>query len=237
MKLRYFFGTAAILILVIMFLGFQPFYFKGEGMGGRKIAADLFPLVLVHGLAMTAWVVLFLVQTLLIAGRNRKLHMALGWSAIPVALAVAVTGFMLAMQSVQPVPLLRFWGMDYRQFLLLMLTEVTMYVMFVAAGIATRERPQVHRAMMLLASLSTLPGATARMPVFFPLFGEGAPMGIFGPIFAFGMLLLVARSVQRGSLDRAFAAGYALLVVVYVAVSKFALSEMWSQWARDVLRT
>ena len=83
----YFYSVAAITILTITFVGFMPFYFEGEGMAGRKIAPQLFPLVLVHGSLMTSWVVLFLSQALLISTRNRRLHMKLGWGAVAVALA------------------------------------------------------------------------------------------------------------------------------------------------------
>jgi hypothetical protein len=114
---RYFHSVAALVILVITFVGFQPFYFKGEGLAGRKISPQLMPLVVVHGSFLTAWVVLFLVQSLLISARRRRLHMKLGWGATGVALGVTITGLMIAVQSVRPVPDVPFWGMAYRQFM------------------------------------------------------------------------------------------------------------------------
>jgi hypothetical protein len=75
---RYFYSISATVILLITLAGFWPFYLAGEGMQGRKISPQLFPLVAVHGTAMTAWVILFLVQSLLISTRNRKTHMKLG---------------------------------------------------------------------------------------------------------------------------------------------------------------
>jgi hypothetical protein len=59
-----------------------------------------------------------------------------------------------------------------RQFLIVMLAEVRLFTLFVLAGVAFRKRPNIHRAMMLLASLSILAGATVRMPVLFPVFGK-----------------------------------------------------------------
>lgn len=76
MKLnRIFYTTAAALILVIMFIGFQPFYTSGHGQHGRIIAPGIFTVVLVHGMAITAWYVLSLVQSLLITVKNRRFHM------------------------------------------------------------------------------------------------------------------------------------------------------------------
>jgi len=231
---RYFHVVAAGTALLITFVGFMPFYLKGEGMAGRQIAPELFPLVLVHGALMTSWVALFFAQALLISTRNRRLHMKLGWGGAAVALGVTVTGFMVAVQSVRPVPDIPFWGMAYRQFMLVMLAEVALFTAFVAAGVSFRKRPKTHRAMMLLATLSILAGATVRMPILFPIFGEAGWVGIFGPIFTLGGAFLLLRLLLTKSFDRWFAGGYAVMVCVYVAASTLAMSGWWSQLAKAV---
>jgi hypothetical protein len=234
---RYFYSAAAAVLLMLMLAGFHPFYLRGEGMGGRKISPQLLTLVVIHGTAMTAWVVLFLIQSLLIPARKLRLHMKLGWGAAAVALAVAVSGFMVAVQSVRPAPALPFWGMEYRQFLMVMLAEVTLFTLFVVAGVLSRKRPKRHRAMMLLASLSILAGATVRMPVLFPIFGEGGWVGIFGPVFTLGAVFLFVRSLMGRAFDRWFAMGYAVMVVIYVAACRFAVSDAWSELAKVVFNT
>jgi len=234
---HYFYSIAAIIMLVIMLAGFYPFYLRGEGMAGRKISPELLTLVIVHGASMTAWMALFLVQSLLIPTKKRRLHMKLGWGAVAVALVVSVSGFMVAVESVRPVPAIPFWGMAYRQFLIDMLAEVALFTLFVMAGVLSRKRPKIHRAMMLLATLSILAGATVRMPHLFPVFGEAGWVGIFGPIFTLGAILLLARSLLARTFDRWFAAGYAAMVVIYVAASKFAVSDAWGQLARAVFNT
>jgi hypothetical protein len=234
---RYFYSIAAIIILMIMLAGFHPFYLRGEGMGGRKISPQLLSLVIVHGTAMTAWVVLFLVQSLLIPARKLRIHMKLGWGAIAVALVVTVSGFMVAVESVRSVPLVPFWGMAYRQFLMVMLAEVALFSLFVLAGVLSRKKPRVHRSMMTLASLSILAGATVRMPILFPMFGEGGWLGIFGPIFTLGIVFLLIRSLLGRAFDRWFATGYAVMIVTYVAASKFAVSDAWSYLAKAIFNT
>jgi hypothetical protein len=234
---RYFYGIAALTMLVIMLAGFYPFYLRGEGMAGRKISPELLTLVVIHGASMTGWVVMFLVQALLIPTRNRRLHMKLGWAAVAVAVVVSVSGFMVAVESVRPVPAILFWGMAYRQFLLVMLAEVALFSLFVLAGVLSRKRPKIHRAMMLLATLSILAGATVRMPPLFPVFGEAGWVGIFGPVFTLGAVFLLARSLLSRTFDRWFAAGYAAMVVIYVAASTFAVSDAWGHLARAVFNT
>ena len=186
---RYFFVTAAITMLAVMVAGFHPYYLRGEGLAGRKIAPELATLVFVHGAAMTAWLTTFLVQS----------------------------------------------RMAYRQFMLVMLSEVALFTLFVLAGVYFRKRPKIHKAMMLLASLSILAGATVRMPVLFPVFGEAGWQGIFGPIFVLGAVFVLVRSIVNRVIDRGLVAGYVVMVVVYIAACEFAVSGAWSIVARAVL--
>jgi hypothetical protein len=88
--------------------------------------------------------------------------------------------------------------------------------------------------MMLLASLSILAGATVRMPILFPVFGESGWMGIFGPIFALGAAFLVTRTVLTGVVDRWLARGYAVMVLFYFSASRLAVSDAWSELAKVV---
>ena len=233
-SVRYFYSLTAIIMLIIMLAGFHPYYLRGEGMGGRKISTQLMTLVLVHGAAMTAWLILFFVQSLLIPIKKLRLHMKLGWGAAAVALVVSGSGFMVAVQSVRPVPAIPFWGMAYRQFMMVMLAEVSLFTLFVLAGVLTRKKPKIHRSLMLLASLSILAGATVRMPVLFPIFGEGGWAGIFGPIFTLGALFLLVRSLMGRAFDRWLAAGYAVMVVFYVAACTFAVSDSWGHLAKAI---
>ena len=224
-------------MLAIMVAVFYPFYLRGEGMAGRKLSPEILTLVVVHGAAMTAWVALFLVQSLLIPARKRRLHMKLGWAAVAAAVVVSVSRFVVAVESVRPVPEIPFWGMAYRQFLLVMLAEVALFTLFVLAGVLTRKRPKIHRAMMLLATLSILAGATVRMPPLFPVFGESGWVGIFGPVFTLGAVLLLARCLLSRTFDWWLAAGYAAMVVIYVAACGFAVSDAWGLLARAVFNT
>jgi len=118
-----------------------------------------------------------------------------------------------------------FWGMDYRQFLLIMLTEIVLFTLFVLAGILTRKRPEVHRTMMLLASLSILAGATVRMPILSPSSARADGWESSAP------------SLMRHGVDRWFAAGYVSMIVFYVAACKVAVSDVWSHFAKAIFNT
>ncbi len=223
-------------MVAVMVAGFHPFYVRGEGMGGRKISPELLPLVVIHGSAMTAWVIVFLVQSVLISTRKLRVHMKLGWVGVAVAMVVSLSGFMVAVRSVRSIPSLPFWGMEYRQFLMVMLAEVTVFSLFVVFGVLLRKKPKIHRAMMLLATISILAGATVRMPVLFPIFGEAGWLGIFGPIFTLAGVFLIALLLGGKIFDRWFALGYFAMIVFYISACKFAVTDGWSYVARAIFQ-
>jgi hypothetical protein len=114
---------------------------------------------------------------------------------------------------------------------------MTLFTAFVALGVLSRRKPRIHRAMMLLATLSILAGATVRMPILFPLFGEAGWMGIFGPIFVLGGALVLVRSLVVGTLERWFVGGYAAMVGLYVIACCLAVTDTWNAMARAILDT
>lgn len=238
-SVRVFYSTAAALILAMMFAGFMPFFTSGHGQNGRIIAPAIFPIVVVHGLAITAWYVLSLVQALLIAVKNRRLHMKLGWCAAGIAPVVAISALMVAVRSVRadPDPNDLFFGMLYSNFLLVMLAEAAVFSLFVLAGILTRKRPAIHRAMMMLASLSLLLGATTRMPSLVALFGgHGSRIAFFGPVFALTAILLLVRLLITRAFDRWFAAGSAFMVIAYLVAEQLSRTDTWHHLASTLLK-
>jgi hypothetical protein len=229
---RRFYSVAGLVMLTVTAFGFQEFYLHGKEFGGTAISPSMFPFVIVHGVALTAWIVLFVTQALLIANRRRQIHMKVGVCAIALAAVLVLSGFLIAVKSVRADPRSLFWGMEYRQFLLIMLTEVACFALFFSAGVANRKRPARHRPLMLLATMSILAGATFRLPMLFPIFGTTGWIGMFGPIFVLGTLLLLTRSLMLRTLDRWFAAGFAAMVVIFIMAVQLATSSAWSQLAR-----
>jgi hypothetical protein len=132
---------------------------------------------------------------------------------------------------VQVTPPIFFFGMEYSRFLLVMLTEMALFTFFVTAGVLTRKKPKIHRAMMLLAGLSIIAGATVRIPFLFPIFGTAGWIGLFGAVFCLGAALLLVRFAMTRRFDWWFAGGYAFWVVTYIASTNLALTDTWSRIA------
>jgi hypothetical protein len=55
---RLFYSGAAALLLILMFLGFQQFYLYGKAFPNRPLAPPNRMLIITHGVAMSAWMVL-----------------------------------------------------------------------------------------------------------------------------------------------------------------------------------
>jgi hypothetical protein len=234
---RIFYSTAGGLFLVMMVVGFRRFLTGGTHADGSAIDPAIRAVVVLHGAAIAAWFVLFFVQALLISTRNRKLHMKLGWSVLVIGATITCTGALVAVRSVQVTPPdFRFFNMDYRRFLLVMLTEIAVFTAFVTAGVLARSRPKVHRPMMLMASLAILAGSTARMPFLRPVFGQSGWVGLFGPVFCLGAGLLLIRFAMTRKLDRWFAGAYALCVIAFIAAEKLSLTNAWMDLAGTILK-
>lgn len=114
--------------------------------------------------------------------------------------------------------------MQYSRFLLVMLTEIALFTAFVTIGIFARTKPRIHRSAMVLASLCLLAGATARMSFLHLAFGATGWIGLFGPVFCIGAVLLLIRCIATRSFDRWFALGYAFWVVTS---EKLAMTQAW----------
>jgi hypothetical protein len=233
---RYFYTTVASLFLILTAVGFHHFLLEGKEPEGGAIPTPILAIVIIHGLALLVWIVLFFVQSLLIASRNRSLHMKLGWVAAIDAALIALSGPLLAVNAIRTRPTVHLFGMTYPQFLLPMLTEIAAFTAFVALGLWFRRKPAVHRSMMLLATLSVLSGSTSRMGLFDPLFGTKGWAGIFGAVFAIAAVILVARCLLTRRIDWPLAVGATALGAVYAVVMRLALSDGWTEVAHRIAR-
>lgn len=151
---HWFYLTIGLVVTAIVFMGFSRTYYLKAWFDPSPLSTRL----QLHGFALSAWLVLFLVQALLIASHRRTLHMRLGIAgAILAAIAVATTyaaGLEAAARGVaenNPTALSRL----YSSFEL-----ATLFGLFVAVGIVFRKRAEIHKRLMVLAMLAVVgPGA------------------------------------------------------------------------------
>jgi hypothetical protein len=235
---RFFYLAAALVLLAVVLTGFQQFYLHGRSVGGQQISPQILTLVVTHGVLMSTWIVLFTVQPFLIVTRHRRWHMMLGRFATILAVAIIVVGILVAIESARLHPALGLWGLTGKQFMAIPIIGMLIFFVFVSLGVLARRRPEIHRSMMLLATLSLVEAATGR--IFLLHFYEGSIWAhLFGPalpLLVLGALFLVVRSLLTRRFDRWFAVGYAGLFLAELPVMFLARSEAWDRFATFLLR-
>jgi hypothetical protein len=237
---RFFYAGAASFLLLAVFFGFQQFYLHGGAFPNRPLTPPIRTLLVVHGTAMTAWVVLLLVQPLLVVNRKYRVHMTLGKIGAVLAACIFILGFKLTIAAARLAPPeVRLWNMPYKQFMAVPLISITLFAAFVTAGIVNRRKPGIHRPMMLLATLAAIPAAMARIDAITSLYRQTVWGAIFGPFFStavIGGLLLVSKWALTRKFDRYYAMGWAGLVITSAGVMRLATTGVWDQIAGFLLR-
>ena len=153
-----FYPVAAAVLAALTIAGFARTYYL-------RFLFDQPPLKLLvhlHGLVFTAWLVLFVVQTRLIAAHNYRLHMKVGIAGAVLAVAVVAIGVLTALVGA-PDPRIRPMGMTGLQFLIFPLMGITFFGVCVAAAIALRRRADLHKRLMLLGMIAVLGPGVARL--------------------------------------------------------------------------
>jgi hypothetical protein len=173
---RRFYGGMALLIAAIVFAGFSRTFYLSRWLDGPTLS----PLRIVHGLVFSAWIVLFMTQTALIAGGRRDIHRRLGVAGAVLAAAMLVVGTVLAIGNareggappgVPPLP-----------FLIIPLFDMLVFAPLVAAAVWYRRRSETHKRLMLIATISLLAAPVARLPT---------ALAAAGPLFYFGVVDLL----------------------------------------------
>jgi hypothetical protein len=239
-RARFFYFGAAALLFVLMLIGFQQFYLHGRAFPNRELTPPIRTLLILHGTAMSAWMLLFLAQPLLIASGNRRVHMRLGRFGAGLAACIVFLGVRVGIEAarVNP-PDMKLWGLVPKHFMAIPLIAILMFAVFVIAGVWNRRRPEVHRPMMLLAALAVIPAPLDRIDAIRNLYSGTVWGTIFGPFFAslvIGLLFLVVKWLLTRSWDRWYARGYAGLVVAGALTMQLATSQVWDQFASFLLR-
>jgi hypothetical protein len=239
-RARLFYAGAAALLLAVMFIGFQQFYLHWRAFPDRPLTPVIRTLVIAHGIAMSLWMMLLLVQPLLVLIRKYRVHMAVGTAGAVLAVLIVVLGLELALESARIDPSRIFvWSMTYKEFMAVPFVSILIFAGFVATGILNRRRPEIHRPMMLLATLTVISAATDRIPALLSLFEQtvwGKTFGPFFPPLLCGALLLVIKWALTRSFDRYFAMGWAGLVVADAGIIKLATTQTWDGMASFLLR-
>ncbi|WP_157385815.1 hypothetical protein [Methylosarcina fibrata] len=237
---RLFYPGVSVLLLILMFLGFRQFYLYGKAYPGRELAPPIRTLLILHGIGMTSWMVLFVAQPLLILAGNRRVHRLLGRIGAGLAAVMVVLSFRLGIEStlLSP-PDLRIWGLASKQFLAVPIISILIFSGFVILGVSKRRQPEVHRSMMLLATLAVMSAAVSRIDFLNSLYQGTIWEAVFGPFFttlAIGALFLAVKWLPTRSLNPWLVWGYGGLVLSDALIMQLATTGVWDLFATFLLQ-
>lgn len=228
----FFTGIAAVMALTVL-AGFgTTYYFRlPSGTPTTLSGGSITPTLHLHALLFTGWVLLFVVQTGLIAARRAAVHRRLGLASIALAAAMVVVGMRTAIESAArgAAPP----GVDALTFLVVPVFDLILFTGFVSAAVIKRRDKEAHKRLMLLAYVSIITAAIARMPGMLPL----GPLVFFGVSFLFAVAGIVYDRVWRGRIHRVYVWGapiIALSVPVRLALSGTAAWQSFAHWVTGV---
>lgn len=155
-----FYLAMAAFALLVVFVGFAPTYY----LSGQFDGPALTPLVQLHGLVFTTWMLLFGVQTTLVATHRTHVHRRLGIVGALVAFAMVVIGVVTAIASARrghtPLPVV-----PPLAFLAVPIADMVVFGVLVSTAVAMRRRADFHARLMLLATIAILGPAFARIRI------------------------------------------------------------------------
>jgi hypothetical protein len=159
---RYVYVWAALAAAAIAVTGFARTYYLKSLFAGPPLPV----LLHVHGVIMTLWCILFIAQTCLVAGHRVDLHRRLG--VLGAALSIAVVGIGTYATLAATASEVHRHVIGRFHFLLgFNLINLLLFAALVGTGIAFRRRPEFHKRLMLLAMVTLLAPAIARITLIF----------------------------------------------------------------------
>jgi hypothetical protein len=209
-KDRLFYSAMAVAMASTVFVGFAPSYYLRVFRDGSMVTVSGGPftaLVHVHGALFTGWVLLFVVQTSLVATRRVAIHRRLGVAGAVLAAAMVIVGTLTAIATAArgAAPP----GIDPLTFLVIPLFDMALFTAFVIGALVKRRDKETHKRLMLLAYTSIIVAAAARLPGVLAL----GPPGFFGVASLFIVAGVLYDRVSRGRVHRAYIWGGLLFVV------------------------
>ena len=220
---RRFYLAITIMLIAMVIRGFWPSYF-GPMLSGGAVRHWI---IHVHGAVFSGWMLLLLAQVVLVSSRRVALHRRVGNVAIGYGVLVLALGLVVSFAA--PVLHVRAgeWPLNQAAgFLLLPLVDMVLFGAFFGAAMAYRSRPEIHKRLILAATVALAFAAVARMqfsPLVF-LFVWLSPM-----LAAMGFEFVAVRRVHPVTLIST-----AVMAVAFFRVL-FLESEGWLRIGRVLL--
>src|SRR5262245_34287720 len=152
-----FYVAMALFLSAIVFIGFAPTYYLKAYTGSSALP----PLVHLHGIIFTSWMLVFCIQALLVANSRTHLHRRLGIATVALAGAMLVVGTATAIAAARRGHDPTGAG-DPLAFLSVPIGDMVFFALLFAMAFHYRRNAEVHKRLMLLTTLNLLTAAIGR---------------------------------------------------------------------------
>lgn len=213
----------AVLAALIVFVGFARTYYLKAFFGSPALPV----LLHVHGLVMTSWFGLLVIQTTLVAARRTDIHRRLGVAGGVLAALVVALGITAAIVAVRAghAPA----GGSPFAFLAIPFGDMFVFTVLIAAGFYFRRRPEIHKRLMLIATIAILPAGLARWPV---AFIAHQPIRFFTVVDLILIACVAYDYAKTRRLNPAYLWGGLLLIASHPLRIALSTTPAWTTFAR-----
>jgi hypothetical protein len=229
---RTFYSGMAIAMALAVFIGFaRTFYLSWYfGTDATISGGPISPLVRVHAALFTAWVLLFLVQTSLVAAHRVAVHRRMGVAVAVLAGLMVVAGTTIALATARrggAPP-----GIGPEQFLAIPLGDIAGFATLIVLALCMRRNKEAHKRLMLLAYLAILAAAVARFPGVLPL----GPLAFYGFTFIpFLAAAILYDRITRGRIHPVYLWGGGLLIASVPLRLMISTTPAWHRLAEALI--
>ena len=223
-----FFCTMALIILGTVLLGFARSYY----LAGVFQAHLPNMLVHIHAAVFSAWILLFIAQTLLISGKRVDLHRRLGIFGAGLAASMVVLAFLVATDSLSRGFVPPGSQFDPKSFYSIPFFETAIFCFLIIWALRARFDGPAHKRLILIATISLLGPAVGRWP--FPIVHKGPVITailILYVLFLAGFDFWSQRRIHRATVQ-----GGLFMIVCHQIMVPIGLTPFWRHFATAALR-
>jgi hypothetical protein len=224
---RIFFPFMCLLVLVTVWLGFSKTYY-GVGMVRTHLPS---PIIHIHAIVFTLWLVTLAVQTSLVSVRKVKLHMTVGLWGFALAAVMVVIGSLAAVNSLRRDMSPPGSGLSPETFFIVPVSGMLVFGALTAWSFSVRRKPDQHKRLIMFATISLLDAAVGRFPYTIAPMGPLAQMLI---MFSFLVVMIGYDLISRRTILRV--TSIAGLIIIFQQVLRIPLAQTaaWQAFAHMI---
>lgn len=225
---RIYFTAISLAILALIAVAFAPSFYL-TGIYHREPPA---PFIIVHGALMTGWVMVLLAQSALAAAGRMPWHLKVGTAGIIYGVLLVPIGCVaVTISAAREVQRHTDFMLSELNVFGISLMQMLLFGGYVIAAWVLRARPNCHKRLIVLATLSVLPNAIVRLSMNVPAFGFLQTNLEILSLWTVIFLVVIAVDVVRlRRLHPVFALGTALTLVTLYASWYVSRTRAWDQF-------